>query len=48
MRKLWGTWSERVVVSARTIEGNISRACIKLDVSDREELAAVIRKDTNK
>jgi len=31
------------VVSARTVEGHIYRACIKLDVSDREQLAAVIR-----
>ena len=36
--------AERLVVSARTIEGHIYRACTKLDVSDREELAAVIRK----
>ena len=36
--------AERLVVSARTVEGHIYRACIKLDVSDREELAAVIRK----
>jgi DNA-binding NarL/FixJ family response regulator len=36
--------AERLVVSARTVEGHIYRACIKLDVSDREQLAAVIRK----
>jgi len=35
--------AERLVVSARTVEGHIYRACIKLDVSDREQLAAVIR-----
>ena len=35
--------AERLVVSVRTVEGHIYRACIKLDVRDREELAAVIR-----
>ena len=40
--------AERLVVSSRTVEGHIYRACIKLDVSDREELAALIRKGRNK
>jgi len=35
--------AERLVVSTRTVEGHIYRACIKLDVSDREGLAMVIR-----
>jgi DNA-binding NarL/FixJ family response regulator len=35
--------SDRLVVSTRTVEGHIYRACIKLDVSDREGLALVIR-----
>ena len=34
--------AERLVVSSRTVEGHIYRACIKLDISDREELAAMI------
>jgi DNA-binding NarL/FixJ family response regulator len=36
--------AERLVVSTRTVEGHIYRACIKLDVSDREGLAMVIRR----
>ncbi|HUO39704.1 MAG TPA: hypothetical protein VMU34_18525 [Mycobacterium sp.] len=35
--------AERLVVSTRTVEGHIYRACIKLDVSDREGLAMLIR-----
>ena len=35
--------AKRLVVSTRTVEGHIYRACIKLDVSDREGLALVIR-----
>ena len=35
--------AERLFVSTRTVEGHIYRACIKLDVSDREGLAIVIR-----
>ena len=34
--------AERLVVSTRTVEGHIYRACIKLDVSDREGLAILI------
>lgn len=37
--------ADRLVVSTRTVEGHIYRACIKLDVSDREGLAMVIRLD---
>ncbi len=35
--------ADRLVVSVRTVEGHLYRACIKLDISDREELAAMIR-----
>jgi DNA-binding CsgD family transcriptional regulator len=35
--------ADRLVVSARTVEGHIYRACIKLDVSDRDGLAAIVR-----
>lgn len=34
--------AERLVVSTRTVEGHIYRACIKVDVSDREGLAVLI------
>jgi DNA-binding CsgD family transcriptional regulator/tetratricopeptide (TPR) repeat protein len=36
--------ADRLVVSPRTVEGHIYRACIKLDISDREGLAALLRK----
>lgn len=36
--------AERLTVSVRTVEGHLYRACIKLGISDREELAALIRK----
>jgi DNA-binding CsgD family transcriptional regulator len=35
--------ADRLVVSPRTVEGHIYRACIKLDVTDREGLGIVIR-----
>ena len=35
--------AERLVVSVRTVEGHLYRACTKLDISDREQLAAIIR-----
>jgi DNA-binding NarL/FixJ family response regulator len=35
--------ADRLVVSVRTVEGHLYRACIKLDISDREDLAALIR-----
>jgi DNA-binding NarL/FixJ family response regulator len=34
--------AERLVVSVRTVEGHLYRACAKLGVSDRTELAAVL------
>ena len=36
--------ADRLVVSTRTVEGHIYRACIKLDVTDREGLAMVVRR----
>ena len=39
--------ADRLTVSIRTVEGHIYRACLKLDVSDREELAAIMRRDLN-
>ena len=35
--------ADRLTVSVRTVEGHLYRACIKLDISDREDLAALIR-----
>ena len=35
--------ADRLVVSTRTVEGHIYRACIKLDVSERDDLAALVR-----
>ena len=35
--------ADRLVVSVRTVEGHLYRACIKLDISDREDLATMIR-----
>ena len=40
--------ADRLVVSVRTIEGHLYRACIKLDISDREDLAAMIRTGANR
>jgi DNA-binding CsgD family transcriptional regulator len=40
--------ADRLTVSVRTVEGHIYRACIKLDVSDRDELAKIIRQDVKK
>ncbi len=37
--------AERLTVSVRTVEGHIYRACIKLDVVDRDELGKIIRQD---
>ena len=39
--------AKQLVVSTRTVEGHIYRACIKLDVSDREALTEVIRRGKN-
>jgi DNA-binding NarL/FixJ family response regulator len=35
--------ADRLVVSVRTVEGHLYRACVKLDISNREQLAATIR-----
>jgi DNA-binding CsgD family transcriptional regulator len=35
--------AERLVVSVRTVEGHIYRACTKLDVSDRSALGTLVR-----
>jgi DNA-binding CsgD family transcriptional regulator len=40
--------ADRLVVSARTVEGHIYRACIKLDVSDRETLGELIRNSSKR
>lgn len=39
--------AERLTVSVRTVEGHIYRACIKLGVADRDELARMIWTDLN-
>ncbi|NMO04221.1 AAA family ATPase [Gordonia sp. TBRC 11910] len=36
--------AERLVVSVRTVEGHLYRACTKLDVTDRAEVAAVVNR----
>ena len=35
--------ADRLVVSVRTVEGHLYRACVKLGISDREQLATMIR-----
>lgn len=35
--------ADRLTVSVRTVEGHLYRACIKLDVTDREELGDLMR-----
>lgn len=35
--------ADRLTVSVRTVEGHLYRACIKLDVTDREALAELMR-----
>lgn len=37
--------ADRLVVSVRTVEGHLYRACAKLGISDRAELAALLRGD---
>ncbi|GAC67527.1 helix-turn-helix transcriptional regulator [Gordonia soli] len=37
--------ARRLTVSVRTVEGHIYRACTKLDVTDRAEIAALLLKD---
>ena len=39
--------AERLTVSVRTVEGHIYRACIKLDVTDRDELAKIIWREVS-
>jgi DNA-binding NarL/FixJ family response regulator len=39
--------AERLTVSVRTVEGHIYRACIKLDVTDRDELAKIVAQGAN-
>jgi DNA-binding CsgD family transcriptional regulator len=40
--------ADRLTVSVRTVEGHIYRACIKLDVTERDELAKIVSKDLKK
>ena len=40
--------ADRLTVSVRTVEGHLYRACIKLDISDRDELAALIRNSSRR
>lgn len=40
--------ADRLTVSVRTVENHIYRACVKVDVTDRESLAAVIRREMSK
>jgi DNA-binding CsgD family transcriptional regulator len=35
--------AERLTLSVRTVEGHVYRACIKLDITDRDDLAKVVR-----
>lgn len=37
--------AERLVVSVRTVEGHLYRACAKLGTSDRTQLTALLRGD---
>jgi DNA-binding NarL/FixJ family response regulator len=37
--------AERLTVSIRTVEGHVYRACSKLDVADRDQLAALMRQE---
>lgn len=39
--------ADRLTVSVRTVEGHLYRACIKLDVTDREALADLMRGGTS-
>jgi DNA-binding CsgD family transcriptional regulator len=40
--------ARRLTVSVRTVEGHIYRACIKLDVADRDDLAKIVWRDERK
>jgi DNA-binding NarL/FixJ family response regulator len=35
--------AERLTVSVRTVEGHVYRACSKLNVADRDQLAQLMR-----
>jgi len=37
--------AEELTLSVRTVEGHVYRACFKLDVADRDELAELMRKE---
>ena len=37
--------ADKLTVSVRTVEGHIYHACTKLDISDREELAAIVARN---
>lgn len=37
--------AEQLILSVRTVEGHVYRACFKLGVADRDELAKLIRKE---
>ncbi len=39
--------AQRLFLSVRTVEGHIYRACAKLDVTDRDQLAAIVGQTTN-
>jgi DNA-binding NarL/FixJ family response regulator len=40
--------AEQLTLSIRTVEGHVYRACFKLGVADRDELAKLIRREPNK
>jgi DNA-binding NarL/FixJ family response regulator len=40
--------AERLTLSVRTVEGHVYRACFKLDVADRDELAKLMRHEISK
>lgn len=40
--------AEQLTLSIRTVEGHVYRACFKLDVADRDELAKLIRQEPPK
>jgi len=37
--------AEQLILSVRTVEGHVYRACFKLGVADRDELGKLIRKE---
>ncbi|WP_062993683.1 helix-turn-helix transcriptional regulator [Nocardia anaemiae] len=39
--------ADRLTVSVRTVEGHLYRACIKMDVTDRESLGALMRGESS-